>query len=107
MLMLAATAGLAAALPVTFGFAADQIITGHIFKCPVLFTSFVLSLIHARADASIAGNRAVDYTLIRNVYIVFCILTYGFFSFCRNIPHRSFWFLFFSEWFRHSSRHLP
>lgn len=77
MLMLAATAGLAAALPVTFGFAADQIITG-IFLSVLFFLLFVLSLIHARADGSIAGNRAVDYTLIRNVYIVFCILTYGF-----------------------------
>ena len=105
MLMLAATAGLAAALPVTFGFAADQIITG-IFLSVLFFLLFVLSLIHARADGSIAGNRAVDYTLIRNVYIVFCILTYGF-SFLPEYTAPVVLVLFFSEWFRHSSRHLP
>ena len=41
MFMLAATAGLAAALPVTFGFAADQIITG-IFLSVLFFLLFVL-----------------------------------------------------------------
>ena len=41
MFMLAATAGLAAALPVTFGFAADQIITGIFLS--VLFFYFLCS----------------------------------------------------------------
>lgn len=77
MLMLAATAGLAAALPAAFGFAADQILIS-LFLGILFFLLFVLTLVHARISGSIAGYRAVDYRLIRNVYLLFCVLNYGF-----------------------------
>ena len=77
VLMLVLTAGLSAALSVTLGFLMDQIIT-DIFLSILFFFLLVFCLAHARAGGNIAGNRAADYTLVRNVYMVFCILIYGF-----------------------------
>lgn len=77
VLMLGMTVLLSVALGLTLGFFVDQIIADIIISI-LFFMLLVFCLIHGRVAALIADNPAVDYTVIRNIYCIFCFLVYGF-----------------------------